>query len=84
MGAVEPIYHQAEGPGRPPVGVERMLRFNCLQQWFNLSDSAVEEALYDTRAIGRWVYLTKRVPDQRMPTEFAPVTSPGTDFRVET
>jgi hypothetical protein len=32
------------GNGRPPVGVERMLRIYFLQQWFNLSDPAVEEA----------------------------------------
>ena len=31
--------------GVPPVGVERMLRLYFLQQWFNLSDPAVEEAL---------------------------------------
>ena len=30
------------------VGVERMLRIYFLQQWFNLSDPAVEEALYDS------------------------------------
>jgi Transposase domain (DUF772) len=32
------------GYGRPPVGVERTLRVYFLQQWFNLSDPAVEEA----------------------------------------
>ena len=44
---VEPHYPKA-GKGRPPVGVERMLRIYFLQQWFNLSDPAVEEALYDS------------------------------------
>ena len=34
--------------GRPPFGVETMLRIHFLQQWFNLSDPAMEEALYDT------------------------------------
>jgi transposase, IS5 family len=33
--------------GRPPIPLERMLRIYFLQQWFNLSDPAVEEALYD-------------------------------------
>jgi IS5 family transposase len=42
---IEPVYPKAEGPWRPPVGVERMLRLHCLQQWFNLSDPVVEEAL---------------------------------------
>src|SRR5213080_4737321 len=44
---VEPHYPKP-GNGRPPVGVERMLRIYFLQQWFNLSDPAVEEALYDS------------------------------------
>src|SRR5260370_3327080 len=46
-GLVEPHYPKP-GNGRPPVGVERMLRIYFLQQWFNLSDPAVEEALYDS------------------------------------
>ena len=36
------------GKGRPPVGIERMLRIYFLQQWFNLSDPAVEDALYES------------------------------------
>jgi IS5 family transposase len=43
---VEPHYPKA-GNGRRPVGIERMLRIYFLQQWFSLSDPAVEEALYD-------------------------------------
>src|SRR5215471_2451484 len=49
-GLIEPFYPKP-GNGRPPVGVERMLRIYFLQQWFNLSDPAVEEALYDSRAM---------------------------------
>ena len=45
---IEPVYPQA-GQGRPPVGVERMLRIYFLQQWFNLSDPAVEEACMTRR-----------------------------------
>ena len=51
---VEPFYPKP-GNGRPPVGVERMLRLYFLQQWFNLSDPAVEEALYDSSAMRRFV-----------------------------
>ena len=47
---IEPVYPKA-GDGRPPVGLERMLRVYFLQQWFNLSDPAVEEALYDSLAM---------------------------------
>jgi IS5 family transposase len=67
VAAIEPVYPQAEGPGRPPVGVERMLRLHCLQQWFNLSDPAVEEALYDSRAMRQFVGLDlgrEPVPDE--------------------
>jgi IS5 family transposase len=32
-----------------------MLRIYFLQQWFNLSDPAVEEALYDSQAMRRFV-----------------------------
>lgn len=49
---IEPFYPQA-GPegGRPAVPLERMLRIYFLQQWFNLSDPGVEEALYDSAAM---------------------------------
>src|ERR687896_2608835 len=43
------------GAGRRPVGLERMLRIYFLQHWFNLSDPAVEEALYDSRAMRAFV-----------------------------
>ena len=54
MARVEPHYPKAR-KGRPPVGVERMLRIYFLQQWFNLSDPAVEEALYDSGALRQFV-----------------------------
>jgi IS5 family transposase len=67
VAVIEPVYPKAEGPGRPPVGVERMLRLHCLQQWFNLSDPAVEEALYDSRAMRQFVGIDlgrEPVPDE--------------------
>ena len=54
-GVIEPFYPQGKGAGRPPIGVERMLRIHFLQHWFNLSDPAVEEALYDSRSMRRFV-----------------------------
>jgi IS5 family transposase len=51
---IEPVYSKGE-TGRPPVGVERMLRIYFLQQWFNLSDPAAEEALYDSVAMREFV-----------------------------
>src|SRR5271170_939687 len=49
---VEPFYPKvSEAGGRPPLPLERMLRVYFLQLWFNLSDPAVEEALYDSAAM---------------------------------
>jgi IS5 family transposase len=52
---IEPFYPKNDGPGRPVIGLERMLRIHFLQHWFNLSDPAVEEALYDSRAMRSFV-----------------------------
>lgn len=52
---IEPHYPKAGGPGRPPVGLERMLRIHFLQHWFNLSDPAVEEALYESVSMREFV-----------------------------
>src|SRR6516165_979235 len=63
---IDPVYPKA-GNGRPPIGVERMLRIYFLQQWFNLSDPAVEEALYDSRARRGFVGIDlgcEPVPDE--------------------
>lgn len=63
---IEPVYPKA-GKGRPPVGAERMLRIHFLQQWFNLSDPAVEEALYDSAAMRGFVGIDlgrEPVPDE--------------------
>jgi IS5 family transposase len=63
---VEPVYPSNE-VGRPTIGVERMLRIHFLQHWFNLSDPAVEEALYDSEAMRRFVGIDlgqERAPDE--------------------
>src|SRR5437773_6985862 len=63
---IEPFYPKP-GNDRPPIGVERMLRLYFLQQWFNLSDPAVEEALYDSSAMRRFVGIDlgcEPVPDE--------------------
>jgi len=52
--AVLTVYPKiSESGGRPPIALERMLRIYLLQLWFNLSDPAVEEALYDSVAMQR-------------------------------
>jgi transposase, IS5 family len=62
---VEPHYPTGEG-GRPPIGLERMLRMHFVQHWFNLADEACEEALLDSTALRRFVGIDlgrERVPD---------------------
>ena len=62
---IEPYYPKA-GNGRPPVGLERMLRMYFVQHWFNLADEACEEALLDSVALRRFVGIDlgrERVPD---------------------
>lgn len=53
--AIRPHYPAPKGAGRRPVGLERMLRIYFLQHWFNLSDPAAEEAIYDSRAMRQFV-----------------------------
>jgi len=46
------VSHYPKGErGRPPVGLERMLRIYLMQLWFDLSDPGMEEALYDSAAM---------------------------------
>ena len=47
---LRPLYPKGER-GRPPIGLERMLRIYCLQQWYGLADEALEDALYDSQAL---------------------------------
>ena len=53
--------------GRPPFAVDTMLRIHFLQQWFNLSDPAMEEALYDTPMFREFVGLD--VGEDHLPDE---------------
>ena len=62
---IEPHYPKA-GNGRPPVGLERTLRMYCIANWFNLSDVACEDALYDVPVFREFCRLDlgrERVPD---------------------
>jgi len=70
---IEPFYPKGEGPGRPPVGLERMLRLYFLQNWFNLSDPGVEESLYDMRIMREFVGIDlgeEPVPDETTVCKF--------------
>jgi IS5 family transposase len=53
IAVIEPHYAKA-GAGRQPLGLEKMLRIYFLQQWFNLSDPAAEDAIYDSESMRRF------------------------------
>jgi IS5 family transposase len=52
---IQPFYPKGEGRGRPPIGLERMLRMYVAQNCFGLADEAIEDAIYDSQAIRRFV-----------------------------
>jgi IS5 family transposase len=73
--AIEPIYPKGGGEagGRPPVPLQRMLRVYFLQLWFNLSDPAVEEALYDSASMRSFAGIdlaAEPVPDETTVCKF--------------
>ena len=72
--AVAAVYPKiSEQGGRPPIPLERMLRIYFLQLWFNLSDPAVEEALYDSVAMRSFVGIdlgVEAAPDETTVCKF--------------
>ena len=63
---IEPHYPKGK-TGRPPMGLEVMLRVHLLQQWFWLSDPAMEEALHDVPLYREFAGLEgpmRRLPDE--------------------
>ena len=70
---IEPVYPKGKGPGRPPVRLERMVRIYFLQHWCDLSDPGVEEALYDSNAMRRFVGIDlgkEPAPDETTVCQF--------------
>ena len=63
---IEPHYPKG-GKGRPPLGLEKMLRIYFLQIWFNLSDPGAEEAIYHSESMRRFARIElseDKVPDE--------------------
>ena len=58
---LRPIYPTG-ARGRPPYSLAMLLRIHCVQLFYNLSDPAMEDALYDSAAVQRCVGLTARDP----------------------
>jgi IS5 family transposase len=66
VGLIEP-HAPAGKTGRPPFAVETMLRIHFMQQWFGLSDPAMEEALHDVPLYCQFARLDpgmSRLPDE--------------------
>ena len=64
---IEPVYGKKSGVGRPPFALASMLRIHFLQQWFALSDPAMEEALFDVPLFREFAQLPTgmaRLPDE--------------------
>lgn len=66
VGVIETYYPKGKR-GRPPMGIEKILRMYLLQIWFNLSDPATENAIYDSYAMRKFTgidFMTETVPDE--------------------
>ena len=62
---IEPYYPSGKR-GRPPLGIEKMLRMYLLQCWFNLSDEGIEDAIYDSYALRSFMkinFIDEQAPD---------------------
>lgn len=62
IGLIEPHYPTGRR-GRPPIGIERMLRIYFLQQWYTLADEALEDAIYDSQALRTFAGIDLSVED---------------------
>ena len=66
LALIEPHYPKA-GNGTQPMPLERMLRIYFMQQWFNLSDPAMEDSLYDSESMRRFAGIElseDAIPDE--------------------
>ena len=73
--ALSPSYfpNAAGKRGRPPIGLERMLRIYFLQQWYALVDEALEDAIYDSQAMRDFIGIDLAIdsaPDSTMLLRF--------------
>ena len=72
VGYIEPYYPTGKR-GRPPMGIEKMLRMYLLQVWFNLSDEMVDDTIYDSYAMRKFMglnFLEEQAPDATTQLQF--------------
>lgn len=65
VAVIEPFYYDGK-KGRKPKPLQTMLRMYLLQAWFSLSDEGVEDAIYDSYAMRKFMgldFATEQVPD---------------------
>lgn len=66
-------YYEGQATGRPVKDLEMMLKIHCLQQWYNLSDPGMEEAIYDRNSFQKFLELDlmkENVPDESTILQF--------------
>lgn len=65
LAVIEPFYPKA-GNGRRPYPLETMFRIHCMQQWYSLSDEAMEDALYEIASMRLFAHLSldRAIPDR--------------------
>ena len=65
LAVIEPVYPKA-GNGRRPYPLDTMLRIHCMQQWYSLSDGAMEDALYEIASMRLFAKLSldQAIPDR--------------------
>jgi len=67
LSVIEPYYPKSGGRGRQPMSLLSMLRIHYMQQWYALSDPAMEDALYEIESMRRFAGLElgeDAIPDE--------------------
>jgi IS5 family transposase len=67
LSVIEPHYPTSGRRGRPPMPLETMLRIYFMQQWYALSDPAMEDSLYEIESMRRFAHLD--LTDDALPDE---------------
>ncbi len=57
LGVIDPVYPKA-GNGHRPYPLDTMLRIHCMQQWYNPSDSSMEDVLYEIASMRLFAKLS--------------------------
>jgi IS5 family transposase len=80
---IEPYYPRSGKRGRQPLGIETMPRMYFLQVWFNLADEALEETIYDSYAMKKFMkidFYEEDAPDATTLLKFRHLLE-GLDFQ---